>query len=96
MYKRINQQIQKSLFIAIQCLLGVKQMVFMNFHHSCFIYNLYDETTQIYFFRHRLCRYNKLRAGRPAFESWQEQKGFLYFTASRPVLGPTLPSVQRE
>jgi hypothetical protein len=39
-----------------------------------------------------LCRYSdKLRAGRPAFDSWHEQKIFLYFTAIRLALGPTQP-----
>jgi hypothetical protein len=35
-----------------------------------------------------------LRAGRPCFDSRRGQETFLYSTASRPALGPTLPPIQ--
>jgi hypothetical protein len=41
----------------------------------------------------RFSRYNHmLRAGRPGFSSRQEQE--IFFTASRPTLGPTQPPIQ--
>jgi hypothetical protein len=35
-----------------------------------------------------------LRAGQPRFDSRQEQESFLYFTASRPALGPIQSPIQ--
>jgi hypothetical protein len=35
-----------------------------------------------------------LRAGRPEFDSRLMQTSFIFFTASRPALGPTKPHIQ--
>jgi len=37
---------------------------------------------------------NRLRAGRPGFDSRQKQKFHLFSTSSRPTLGPTQPPTQ--
>jgi hypothetical protein len=39
------------------------------------------------------CR-DGLRAGEPGFDSRHGQGIFLFFTASRPTMGPTLPPIQ--
>jgi hypothetical protein len=42
-----------------------------------------------------LSRYSDgLWAGRPGFDSRQRKEILLYFTASRPALGPTQPPIQ--
>jgi hypothetical protein len=38
---------------------------------------------------------DRLQAGRPGFDFRQRQESFLYFTVSRPALGPTQPPIQR-
>jgi hypothetical protein len=45
-------------------------------------------------FMYRLLGVYTLRAGRPRFYSREVQEIFLYYTASRPALGPTQPPLR--